>query len=89
MLTRLPARGDSTHFHRMTGSSCWPRLEGVDVLMSHMAPWDIFDQTLGGHWGSSNSLLQQIKWAKPKVGGGGWGRGWCSAVGRPEKLARV
>lgn len=35
--------------------------EGVDILMTHMAPWDVFDHTLAGNWGGSKTLLQKIQ----------------------------
>jgi len=40
---------------------------GVDILMSHMAPWDIFDQTLYGQWGSSKDLRSNLEATRPKV----------------------
>ncbi|CAK9031921.1 UPF0046 protein C25E10.12 [Durusdinium trenchii] len=41
--------------------------EGVDILLSHMAPWNIFDHTLEGNWGSSQALLGRIQQTKPKA----------------------
>ena len=41
--------------------------EGVDILMTHMAPWDVFDHTLQGNWGGSKTLLQKIQAVKPKA----------------------
>lgn len=35
--------------------------------MSHMAPWNIFDQTLYGQWGSSKDLRSHLEAIRPKV----------------------
>ena len=40
---------------------------GVDILMSHMAPRDIFDHIMEGTWGSSQQLTQRIWAVKPKA----------------------
>ena len=40
---------------------------GIDVLVTHEAPYGIFDQTGGGNWGSSHDLLAAIWEKKPKV----------------------
>eukprot|EP00438_Fugacium_kawagutii_P023088 Skav220071 [mRNA] locus=scaffold262:122964:134903:+ [translate_table: standard] len=41
--------------------------EGIDILVTHDAPFGIFDMTGGGHWGSSHELLGAIYRTKPKV----------------------
>ena len=33
---------------------------GVDILVTHDAPFGIFDSTGGGNWGSSQQLLSAI-----------------------------
>ncbi|CAJ1439994.1 unnamed protein product [Effrenium voratum] len=40
---------------------------GVDVVVTHEAPFDIFDHAGGAHWGSSHELRGAIYRAKPKV----------------------
>ena len=40
---------------------------GIDILVTHDAPFGIFDMTGGGHWGSSHQLLDAIYRIKPKV----------------------
>ncbi|CAE6968419.1 Aurkb, partial [Symbiodinium sp. KB8] len=40
---------------------------GVDIMVTHEAPFGIFDLTGGGHWGSSRALLEAIYRVKPKV----------------------
>eukprot|EP00933_Yihiella_yeosuensis_P021921 TRINITY_DN1727_c0_g1_i1.p1 TRINITY_DN1727_c0_g1~~TRINITY_DN1727_c0_g1_i1.p1 ORF type:complete len:425 (+),score=83.79 TRINITY_DN1727_c0_g1_i1:128-1276(+) len=40
---------------------------GVDVLVTHEAPFGIFDMTFAGHWGYSQELLSAIYRIKPKV----------------------
>ena len=57
-----PRRGDS-----MSGNNYADIPEGVDIVVTHEAPYGIFDMTGGGHWGSSHQLLDAIYRAKPKV----------------------
>ncbi|CAJ1349243.1 unnamed protein product [Effrenium voratum] len=40
---------------------------GLDILVTHEAPFGIFDQTGMGNWGSSHDLLQAIWEKRPKV----------------------
>jgi len=40
---------------------------GLDILVTHEAPFGIFDQTGAGNWGSSHDLLQAIWEKRPKV----------------------
>eukprot|EP00490_Sorites_sp_Unknown_P026408 CAMPEP_0114643980 /NCGR_PEP_ID=MMETSP0191-20121206/3704_1 /TAXON_ID=126664 /ORGANISM="Sorites sp." /LENGTH=319 /DNA_ID=CAMNT_0001856373 /DNA_START=12 /DNA_END=971 /DNA_ORIENTATION=- len=65
-----PRRGDSR-----SGNNYGDIPAGVDILVTHDAPFGIFDMTggghwgssQGGHWGSSQELLGAIYRAKPKV----------------------
>jgi len=41
--------------------------EGVDILMTHGPPQQIFDVTLRGHWGGSQSLRRNIEQKRPKM----------------------
>ncbi|CAE7434951.1 MPPED1 [Symbiodinium natans] len=40
---------------------------GTDILMSHQAPWDVFDQTMTGNWGSSKDLRSRVEAVGAKV----------------------
>ena len=40
---------------------------GLDILVTHEAPFGIFDQTGMGNWGSSHDLLQAIWEKRPKA----------------------
>ncbi|CAE7207671.1 NSUN2 [Symbiodinium sp. CCMP2456] len=55
-------RGDSR-----SGNNYADIPEGVDIVVTHEAPFGIFDMTGGGHWGSSGELLDAIYRTKPKV----------------------
>lgn len=44
---------------------------GVDILVTHDAPFGIFDSTGGGNWGSSQQLLSAIY--RSKALDQGWG----------------
>ncbi|CAJ1397715.1 unnamed protein product [Effrenium voratum] len=57
-----PQRGDSD-----PGNNYQDLPWGIDVLVTHEAPYGIFDQTGGGNWGSSHDLLAAIWEKKPKV----------------------
>jgi len=57
-----PRRGDS-----MSGNDYADIPEGVDVVVTHEAAFGIFDMTGGGHWGSSQGLLEALFRTKPKV----------------------
>ncbi|OLP77049.1 Metallophosphoesterase domain-containing protein 1 [Symbiodinium microadriaticum] len=57
-----PRRGDSR-----SGNNYADIPEGVDIVVTHEAPFGIFDMTGGGHWGSSTALLDAIYRTKPKV----------------------
>lgn len=57
-----PRRGDSR-----SGNNYADIPAGIDILVTHEAPFGIFDMTGGGHWGSSHELLGAIYRAKPKV----------------------
>ncbi|CAK9098859.1 UPF0046 protein C25E10.12 [Durusdinium trenchii] len=55
-------RGDSR-----SGNNYGDLPAGIDILVTHDAPFGIFDMTGGGHWGSTHALLDAIYRAKPKV----------------------
>ena len=57
-----PRRGDSR-----SGNNYADMPAGVDIVVTHEAPYGIFDLTGGGHWGSSGELLDAIYRNKPKV----------------------
>ena len=57
-----PNRGDS-----FSGNGYEDVPADVDVLVTHDAPRGIFDSVGGGHWGSSQQLLQAIYRSKAKV----------------------
>mmetsp|Transcript_13576 Transcript_13576/g.19108 ORF Transcript_13576/g.19108 Transcript_13576/m.19108 type:complete len:320 (+) Transcript_13576:44-1003(+) len=57
-----PHRGDS-----FSGNNYDDIPAGVDILVTHDAPFGIFDSTGGGNWGSSQQLLSAIYRSKAKV----------------------